>query len=204
MVVTALVMAGGRGSRLKLPEEKPIVPLNGTPMIDRVIEALRGARSVSRIVVCVSRHTPRTASRMRERGLEVVEAPGDGYVADMRYAVKRLKLGKTLVVNADLPFVSSGIIDRVVSVYERSRKPALSVMCSLEVYAAHGLRPEYRFAVGGREVSPVGLNLVDGEKIGGGELKEEELVLDDVELAYNINTVRDIQIAERAEKDAGE
>ena len=32
MSATALIMAGGKGSRLKLPEEKPLIKLNGKPI----------------------------------------------------------------------------------------------------------------------------------------------------------------------------
>lgn len=182
---------------MKMRVEKPVVPVDGKPMIDRVVDALLEAEGVDRVIVAVSGNTPKTARAMRRRGLEVVETPGAGYVLDMRHAIEELKLEGTLVISADLPYVTSRIIDRVISEFEKSGKPALSVMCPLEIYRAHGLSPEYQFSVEGKAVSPVGLNIIDGSRLGGKELDEKRLVLDDQELLYNINTVGDIRMAER-------
>jgi len=197
MPLTALVMAGGRGSRLRTRNEKPLVPVNGKPMIDWVVEALLGAEGVDRVVIAVTKNTPKTAAAMRERGLEVVETPGAGYVSDTRHAIEELKLGGTLVISADLPFVSSRIIDWAISRFEQSGKPALSVMCPLEVFRASGIRPEYQYSVRGRDVCPVGLNILDGNRLGRGEVDEERAILEDQELAFNVNTVRDVRLAEQ-------
>jgi len=197
MRMVALVMAGGRGTRLKLPGEKPLLRVSGVPMVERVLKALKESRGISRVVVAVSGHVPKTAERMRQLGVEVIDTPGKGYVADMHYAVKKLGPEKVLVISSDLPFVSASVIGKVISGYEKSGRPALSVMCPLAVFAAHGLSPEYRFTEGGRQVSPVGLNIVDGGRIDEGPLDEEMLVLEDEGLAYNINTVEAAQAAER-------
>lgn len=79
MGVTALLMAGGRGARLKVRGEKPLVKICGKPMIEYVLEALRRACKVGDIVVAVSRHTPRTAAYARRRGLRVLRTPGRGF-----------------------------------------------------------------------------------------------------------------------------
>ena len=39
MMVPALIMAGGKGSRMGLPTEKPMLPFLGKPLIDWVAEA---------------------------------------------------------------------------------------------------------------------------------------------------------------------
>jgi len=166
-------------------------------MIDWVIDALNASTNVDRIFVAVSKNTPKTASRMRKKGIEVVETPGDGFVADMAHAIGKLRLGKTLVVAADLPLISGSLVDRVILAYDRSKKPALSVMCPVELYLAYGLRPEFRYEVGEREVAPAGLNVIDGNMIGRGTLDEERLVLEDRELLFNINSDQDVRIAER-------
>lgn len=44
MGVTALVMAGGRGTRMRLAEEKPLVKVRGKPVIEYVIAALKNAK----------------------------------------------------------------------------------------------------------------------------------------------------------------
>ena len=61
MTVTALVMAGGKGTRMALAEEKPMLRLGGKPVVALVIEALRNAKKVDSVVVAVSDYTPKTA-----------------------------------------------------------------------------------------------------------------------------------------------
>ena len=47
MKVPALIMAGGKGSRMGLPTEKPLLPFLGKPLIDWVAEAILGAKKIS-------------------------------------------------------------------------------------------------------------------------------------------------------------
>lgn len=182
---------------MKLREEKPLIKVNGKPIIEHVIDALKGSSKVNDIVVSVSRHTPKTAEKVRALSIKFLETPGEGYIADMQYAVKKLKLGKVLVISADLPLITSKVIDKVVASYDESEKPALSVMCPTEVFERLGLKPEYRFVVGSRVVSPVGVNMIDGSRIKDQEMDEEKLILDDEELTFNINTIEDLEIAEQ-------
>jgi len=44
MGVTALVMAGGKGTRMALPEEKPLLTVGGKPVIEHVLAALENAK----------------------------------------------------------------------------------------------------------------------------------------------------------------
>ena len=54
MGVTALVMAGGKGTRMRLAEEKPLIKVCGKPVIEYVIAALRNAKKIDSIVVATS------------------------------------------------------------------------------------------------------------------------------------------------------
>ncbi|MCD4808709.1 MAG: NTP transferase domain-containing protein, partial [Methanosarcinales archaeon] len=47
-------MAGGRGSRMKLPIEKPMLEINGKRLIEYVLDVLAGARHVDRIYIAAS------------------------------------------------------------------------------------------------------------------------------------------------------
>lgn len=182
---------------MKLEEEKPLVVVNGKPMIEHVIDAIKGSSRINDIIISVSTHTPKTAEKASILSLNVLETPGEGYIDDMQYAVKKLKLGKVLVISADLPLIKSKMIDKVIAHYEESEKPALSVMCPVEVFERLGLKPEHRFIVEDRVVSPVGVNMIDGNRIEDQEIDEEKLILDDEKLAFNINTIEDAEIAER-------
>ncbi len=41
MGVTALIMAGGKGSRMDLLNEKPLIELDGKPIITYVLDSLK-------------------------------------------------------------------------------------------------------------------------------------------------------------------
>jgi molybdopterin-guanine dinucleotide biosynthesis protein A len=77
--------------------------------------------------VTTSKHTPKTEQTLRSLGVDIVETSGNDYVEDTKVAVKMLGLKKTLVISADLPLVTSNIIDEVVRRYETAGKPALAV-----------------------------------------------------------------------------
>ena len=60
MKVPALIMAGGKGKRMGLPVEKPLLPFLGKPLIDWVVEAVQSAKKVSELYVVTSENTPET------------------------------------------------------------------------------------------------------------------------------------------------
>jgi adenosylcobinamide-phosphate guanylyltransferase len=197
MGVTALVMAGGKGTRMKLKEEKPLLKVGGVSMIERVLIALKNAEKVDEVVVAVSKHTPKTARILKKAEVKVLETPGKDYISDTRYAVKKLKLGTVVTISADLPLVTGEVIDEVVERYERCDKPALAVMIPAETRERLGLEPNYLFWENGRRLVPAGINVIDGRRIGEAELEEETFVVDREEIAVNVNTPVDLKTAER-------
>ncbi len=196
MGVTALLMAGGRGTRLNIMREKPLVEVGGKPMIQRVLEALEGATKVEDIVVVVTKHTPQTAAFAQKQALKVLRAPSRGFCLDAKYAIKKLKLGTVLTICADLPLITSEFIDKVITIYEQCKKPALTVAVPQELYAKFGLSVDYVFNVNGKSLIPIGVNVVDGRRIDERYLEEEVLLIDDVKVAVNVNTLQDLEIAE--------
>jgi adenosylcobinamide-phosphate guanylyltransferase len=196
MGVTALLMAGGKGLRLKASEEKPLIEVGDKFMIQRVIEALKGTSKVNDIIVTVTKYTPKTATFARKMSMKVLQTPGEGFCSDIKYAIKALNLGIVLVVCADLPLISSDIIDMIISHYEQCKKPALTVMAPLEIYMKLGLSASYIFNINGRRLVPVGINVIDGKMVNEGELEEEVLIIHDIRAVVNINILNDLKIAE--------
>jgi adenosylcobinamide-phosphate guanylyltransferase len=198
MGVVALVMAGGKGTRMKLKEEKPLIKVCGKPVIEYVLAALREAKRIDKVIVATTDCTPKTTALMRQLRVEVIETPGTDYVSDMGYVVQTLKLGVFLAIAADLPLVRGEMIDAVVDHYERCRKPALTVAVPLKIKDKLGMCIEYSFSENGNDVVPVGINVIDGTKRYGDEwLDQDILVMDNEELAVNINTLSELQLAER-------
>jgi adenosylcobinamide-phosphate guanylyltransferase len=196
MGVTALVMAGGKGSRMALAEEKPLLVVGGKPVIEHVLAALENAEKVDGIVVAVSDYTPKTAEHLAKFPVKVVRTPGKEYVSDMGYAVKKLKLHAVLALAADLPLITSEIIDDIVKRYEECGKPALTVTVPMTAKAKLGLGGEYAFEVEGKLVVPAGINVIDGNRINEEELDDAVCIVDRNEVAVNINTVQELKIAE--------
>jgi adenosylcobinamide-phosphate guanylyltransferase len=197
MRLTALVMAGGKATRMKNTCEKPLVKVHEKPMIEWVIRALRSSKSIGDVLVATSRFTPRTAELMRALSIKTVNTPGRSYCEDVRHAIKMCELfSPVLVISADLPLVTDKLIDEVVAYYKRCKKPALTVLVTPESYERLGLKYDQDLEVGGKRLVPVGINIVDGRRINDERMEEEVLILDGAEQAVNVNTVNDIRIAE--------
>jgi len=198
MGITALVMAGGKGTRMRMTEEKPLIKVCGKPVIEYVIAALRNAKKIDNIIVTTTCCTPKTAKLMSQFQVKVVETPGNDYVSDMGYAAKKLRLGVFLAIAADLPLVTSVALDAVVERYECCGKPALTVAVPLMTKMKLGMSVEYSFKMDDKEVVPVGINVIDGQKRYGDEWLDQDIYLLDLdELAVNINTLEELQLAER-------
>lgn len=188
----AIVMAGGRGTRLGL-KEKPLVKLCGKPVIGYVLEALSESEFIDKIVVTTSKHTKKTEEFLKIKSIKTLETSGAGYVEDMINAVENLGFGKTLVVSSDLPLISTKEIDAVIEVYFRQSRPAMKVVVPVELFQKLGMEPS--LAEDG--FVPSGINIVDGKNING---EEYTLVTENGVFAFNLNTQKDLEIIERYKK----
>lgn len=199
MGITALVMAGGKGTRMKLPVEKPLINVCGKPSILYVLAALKEAKQIDRIIVATTNVTPKTTALVKELGVEFIQTPGQDYVSDMGYTVQTLKLGVFLGISADLPLVKAEMIDEIAKRYTVAGKPALTVAVPIEVKTKLGMGVEYSFKTDdGKDVVPVGINVIDGSKRYGDEWLDQDIfVLGYEELAVNINTVQELALAEQ-------
>ena len=195
-MIYAILMAGGMGTRLKVPCEKPLFKLHDKPLIKYVIDNLKSSRLIDQIVIAVSPNTRQTTEYLRSlnEDYKILDTSGDDYLKDLSYILdyfeKRSKEDILVFINADLPFISSQTIDDVITHYLDSDKDALSVLVPVEVFEDLGL--EYSYDFEGKV--PSGLNILRSENI---IQDENQLVLSKVELALNINTIPDSEIAEK-------
>lgn len=167
-------------------------------MIEHVLNALKNAKKVNEIIVVTSKHAPKTAALARKLSFPVLVTPGTDFCLDAGYAIKKMKLGPVMTISADLPLISGKLIDEIITRYEQCDKPALTVMVPLEIYERLGLSAGYIFTIEGRRLVPAGINVLNGKKIHGTELVEEEVfVVENEKIAANVNTIKDLQIVER-------
>jgi adenosylcobinamide-phosphate guanylyltransferase len=196
MTVTALVMAGGKGTRMTLSEEKPLVRVCRKPVVELVIAALKSAKRVDSVVVAVSKNTPKTAQYLQNFSVKVLETPGNGYISDMQYAVKVLNLQTVLTIGSDLPLITGQIIDNIIEHYFESKKSALAVAVPLKTKQKLKMSLDYAFEHEGTRVVPAGINVNDGGRINDDELDQEVYVVEWVEVAVNINTAEELKTAQ--------
>ncbi|MEJ2114326.1 MAG: NTP transferase domain-containing protein [Flavobacteriaceae bacterium] len=188
-------MAGGKGSRLKTSEEKPLIKLNGKPIITYVLNALKQAKNIDNVIVSVSENTPQTTQLLSQLKISTINTPGKNFVYDMAYAIKKLSLKTVLVIGSDTPLITSEIIDQIIEKYRTSKKAALNVVVPLRTRVQLGLSRAYEFDFNKEKVVPAGINIINGSKIDNEELNEEVLLLEKTEVALNINTLDDLVIA---------
>lgn len=198
MKFIGLVMAGGKGTRLSAAAEKPMLRVGKTPMVGRVISALKGSPSVCRVYVAVSPHTPETKCyALSLSTISVIDTPGLDYHSDMRHAVRAVGEGRFVVVSADLPLLTHETIEAVLRAYEERGKPSLTVVAPLRLFEKMGLDPTWVLEIGGVKFVPCGINVVDGAAIEEPYIDESYFVIDDPSLCVNVNTLHDLSVAEK-------
>ncbi len=190
-MVTALIMAGGKGTRMEHSVEKPLIEINGKPMIQYVIDALESTDRIGNIVVATSENTPETEIFLKRHGIKTIETPGNGYVHDLGFILSNLKLDDILLtITADLPLINGDIINYVLEEYEKSEKSAMNVFVPLPIFEKYGLKPTITF----ENLVPSGLNILRGINK---TQNEEVLIIEKIELALNINTYEDIKLLKK-------
>ena len=191
----AAVMCGGLASRMKEPVEKPLLKVGGRPMIARVIDSLRKSGRFERIVAAVSPNTPATRNFLESRGIEIVETPGGGYSSDLSMVLRRLRPARVLVVSADMPLIDDRIVAEVAAKPQSS--PLLSVVLAKRFVQDIGIKPSVNIMLNGVEYCHSGISVFDTSRHAEGTMKEEYLVMEKVEVAVNVNTKKDLELAEK-------
>lgn len=220
-------MAGGRGSRLAVEEEKPLVRVDGKPMISYVLDALLHSGCFNTIVVALSKNTPRTKMYLMDEytadhayhskviegyyncRLRLVDTPAHGYVVDLnslilevekdydRYESERYNL---LIAPVDLPLLDEYVVRNIVETACNGRYSSawIAVVTSRIFLDSLGISNTNCFNTNGSVFCYTGISMVNTKGIGGipAVVDEDHLVLDDVRVAVNVNTLEDLKVAE--------
>jgi adenosylcobinamide-phosphate guanylyltransferase len=188
-VTTALVMAGGKGTRMHIDEEKPLIKVNDKPMIEHVLNALMNSKYIDKILVAISPNTPKTQKFLKDFPVIVIETKAKGYIEDLadilqdRTYLEEDEVVMTIV--ADLPFVTSNHIDDVLEVYYQRNKPAMCVSVPEELFKEYNIIPTLVY----EGLVPSGVNML----IANSQEQDQTIyITDNVELAFNINTLHDL------------
>ena len=87
VMIYAVLMAGGRGTRLEVPCEKPLFKLCGKPLIKYVLDNLNASKLIDKIVIAVSHHTRETTEYLKsfEGNFDILDTSGDDYLTDLSF-----------------------------------------------------------------------------------------------------------------------
>lgn len=199
MKVPALIMAGGKGRRIKAKIEKPLIQFLGKPLIDRVIKAAKTAKNISEIYIITSLNTPETEKKCINEGLKILRTEGKGYHNDLKQAILEGKMDyPVLTMPSDLPAINGDFLDKIIKIFKEKRKNALAVFVPLEKRERLELSVSSKDVFEGKMYAVSGVNIINGKEIlSKGKIDTSAYITDEIEVLFNINTKRDLCIAEK-------
>ena len=188
----ALVMAGGKGKRMKINDEKLLLKYI-EPTILHVISALRSSNKFSKILAVTSSNSPKTKELLQKNGIEIMETSGTGFVEDLNSVLQTLN-DNVFVTPGDLPLIDEKIISQLLE-----NTPLENFWTSFLVTAnflkSLGLNSLFSINFQGTKCHYTGISLVNAKKITDLEsVKENYLIFDDKRIAFNLNTKEDYEL----------
>jgi adenosylcobinamide-phosphate guanylyltransferase len=204
-------MCGGRASRMQQQQqqrqqqggiEKPLLKVDGVAMVERVISALASSNRFDRIIAAVSPNTSKTNEFLKLKAIETIETAGKGYSQDLSDLLSKLKPQKVMVVPADIPLLNSHIVNEILNtilVDDNDRKAqeeaAISIILEKEFVEGIGVKPSIVLT---NHYCHSGVTIFNTMAIGGTEpVKERYLVMNRKEIAVNVNTKEELELAEK-------
>nr|QNO52211.1 adenosylcobinamide-phosphate guanylyltransferase [Methanosarcinales archaeon ANME-1 ERB6] len=195
-LMIAIILAGGKSSRLGEGKEKALIKIdrseseNQKRLIDLVVENVRDSKAEG-FLIAISKNTPKTAEYYKSQDYELLETPGKGYHADLRYLLARYP--EFVSVACDIAFLKPEHINSIIDFYihndfGRGNSTSITGAVPRDIIPP-SVVPSYVFEHDGRKLVAVGLNIVTHSR------KNLPLVFNDPLLAININTPLDLEIA---------
>jgi len=187
-----LVMAGGKGIRMNLDNEKLLLKYK-KPVILHVVDSLKNSNCFSKILATTSSNSPKTKKLLQENNVETFDTPGIGYVEDLNLALKTIN-DIVLVTSGDLPLLDKEVIQKIVNQYD-SRNIWTSILVTNKFLTTLGIESDYSVNFDNQECHYTGISLVNSEKISSLEnLEENYIIIDDKRIAFNLNTKQDYDL----------
>lgn len=187
-----IIMAGGKGSRMKLAEEKLLLKYK-KPIILRVNEALCDSDCFSKIIFITSPNSPKTKKLLQENNYEIFETSGMGYVEDLNLVLKSLN-DSVFITSADLPLLDSEIIKKIVNLYSLNNTWT-TILVTKNFLESLGISSDYDITFENQICNYTGISMINSKKISNLENIEENFVIvDDKRIGFNVNTKQDYDL----------
>ncbi len=187
-----LVMAGGKGIRMSLDNEKLLLKYK-KPVILHVIDSLKNSNCFSKIISITSSNSPKTKKLLEENNIETFNTPGIGYVEDLNLALKTIN-DVVLVSSGDLPLLDEEIIQKIVTHYN-SQNIWTSILVTNKFLTTLGIESDYSVNFDNQRCHYTGISLINSEKITSlKNIEENFIIIDDKRIAFNLNTKQDYDL----------
>ncbi len=197
-------MCGGRASRMQQQQqqqegiEKPLIKVDGVAMVERVISALASSNRFDRIIAAVSPNTPKTNEFLKSKGIEIIETAGEGYSQDLSHLLSKLKPHKVVVVPGDIPLLNSQIVKEILNTIDdddrQEQEQAISIILEKGFVEEIGVKPSIVLM---NQYCHSGITIFNSMVISTEPVKEHYLVMNRKEIALNVNTKEELELAEK-------
>ncbi len=185
----AIVMAGGKGSRMKSAEEKLLLQYK-KPIILHVAEALSDSDCFSKIVFVTSPNSPNTKKLLLENNYEIIDSTGKGYVEDLNNILQSID-DSIFVTSADLPLLDQNIIKKITSLYDENHLWT-SILITKNFLQNLGISSNYEVNFENQVCIYSGISIINSKKISKlNNIKENFVIMDDKRIGFNVNTKED-------------
>jgi len=187
-----IIMAGGKGSRMKLPEEKLLLKYK-KPIILQVGEALSNSNCFSKIIFITSPNSPRTKQLLQKNNYEIFDTSGIGYVEDLNSVLKSFN-DPVFITSADLPLLDSEILKKIVNFYDPNIAWT-TILVTKKFLESVGLSSNYEITFENQICNYTGISMINSQMISNLENIEENFVIvDDKRIGFNVNTKQDYNL----------
>ncbi|HET6458892.1 MAG TPA: NTP transferase domain-containing protein [Nitrosopumilaceae archaeon] len=187
-----LVMCGGKGTRMNLPQEKLLLKYKN-PVIQHVINALQESGCFSKIIGATSSNAPRTNEFLKSLGISTIQTEGNGYVKDLNQILHTFD-EHVFVISGDMPLLDAKIIREIVQLVD-IKNIWTTVLLSKNFLDSLHMKTEYLVIYNKKEYFYSGISLVNPISLSGMKHVEESyVILDDKRIALNLNTKQDYDL----------
>jgi len=187
-----LIMAGGKGTRMNLDNEKLLLKYKKS-IILHVTDSLKDSNCFSKILALTSSNSPNTKKLLQENNIEIFNTNGIGYVEDLTLVLQSTN-DSVLVTSGDLPLLDKEIIKKIVKHYD-PEKIWTSILVTNKFLTKLGLESDYSIDYSNQTCNYTGISLINSNKINSSKnLDENYIIIDDKRIAFNLNTKQDYEL----------
>jgi adenosylcobinamide-phosphate guanylyltransferase len=186
------VMAGGKGTRMNLDDEKLLLKYKKS-IILHVVDSLNDSNCFSKILAITSLHSPKTKKLLQENNIKTFDTSGIGYAEDLSLVLQSTN-DSVLVTSGDLPLLDKEIVRQIVNYYD-PEKIWTSILVTNKFLTTLGLKSNYSVNYDNEICHYTGISLINANKITTSEnINENYIIIDDKRVAFNLNTKQDYEL----------